>query len=209
MSRSKKKNSDYFGGFCLSAGYATRAAEFLHETLSSFSHEDFKKYVDEMHEIEHAADANMHEMMRFLAHEFMPPVEREDIVALAQELDNVVDAIDDIMRRIYMFDVSELRPGVLDFTDLIIRCCRTLEEAVTEFRNFKTSKTIHDKLVAVNTLESDGDALHSECIHRLFIEKVDARSTLIWMMLFDDFEMCLDACEDAAEVISSVIMKNS
>jgi uncharacterized protein Yka (UPF0111/DUF47 family) len=121
----------------------------------------------------------------------------------------VTDSIEDIMRRAYMFDIRELREGVLDFTELLIRCCKALEEAVREFRNFKTSKTIHDQLVAVNTLESAGDKLHAEYMRRLFQENASARTTLTWMTLYDGLENCLDACEDAADIIEGVIMKNS
>jgi predicted phosphate transport protein (TIGR00153 family) len=209
MGITRKNDYDYFAFFCVSAAHARKAAEYLHSSLQCFDSSRFETLVEEMHDIEHAADVDKHDMMKHLHREFLPPIEREDIVSLAQQLDDVTDAIEDVMRRVYMFDIRELRAGVLDFTELLIQCCKALEEAVREFRNFKTSKTIHDRLVAVNTLESAGDKLHAENMRRLFQENASARTTLTWMTLYDGLENCLDACEDAADIIEGVIMKNS
>lgn len=205
----KKKDTDYFEHFRMSAEYASSAAEYLDEILKGFNKESFHDQVTEMHAIEHKADANRHEMIEKLAKEFIPPIEREDIVALAQELDNVVDTIDEVVQFLYMFDVSEIRPDALVFSELIIRSCNALLEAVTEFRRFRSSKTLKGKLIAVNTLESEGDALHSESVLKLFKENAEAKMTLIWLKIYDAFEKCLDACEDAVDIIESVIMKNS
>jgi uncharacterized protein Yka (UPF0111/DUF47 family) len=205
----KKNDIDYFEYFCTSARYAGRAAAYLDEILNGFSKESFPKQVDEMHSIENAADATRHEMIEKLAKEFIPPIEREDIVALSQELDNVVDTLDEVVQYMYMFDVSEIRADALDFSKLIIRCCDALGEAVSEFRRFRKSKTLHDMLITVRTLESDGDALLSQSVRRLFLEEADAKTTMVWMRLFDCFENCLDACEDAVDIIESVVLKNS
>ena len=209
FNKKSKKDGDYFGYFAISSGYAVKAASYLHESLGNFDPNGFFEKTDVMHEIEHAADANNHEMVKNLVREFITPIEREDIIALSQQLDNVVDSIDDIMRKVYMFDIQSIRPGVLEFTALIIRCCEALHAAASEFRNFHTSKTLGDRLIDVNTIESDGDALHAKFMRDLFYEKADARETLIWMQVYDGLEACLDACEDAADIIESVIMKNN
>lgn len=209
MKRNNKKDTDYFEYFRRSAEYASKAAALLDEIIRTYNKASFREKVDMMHDLEHEADANRHSMIEQLAKEFIPPIEREDIVSLAQELDNVVDSIDDVVQRVYMFDIETIRPEAIQFTELIIRCCSALEEAVTEFRNFKSSKTLKEKLIRVNTLESEGDALHSESVRKLFIEHSDPRETLIWMKIYDGCEDCLDACEDAVDIIESVIMANS
>lgn len=209
MGKIKKKDTDYFEYFRISAEKAKAAAVFLDKSFRGFEKDNFGDRVDEMHEIEHEADANRHEMIERLAKEFLPPIEREDIVALAQELDNVVDAIDDVAQRTHMFNIDCIRDEALEFTELIICCCNALLEAVAEFRNFRHSKTIKNLLITVNTLESDGDALLSKSIQRLFREKTEPLTTIAWMNIFDGLEECLDACEDAVDIIESVIMKNS
>jgi uncharacterized protein len=204
-----RKDFDYFAYFSQSADYICQAAQYLHESLQSFDRSRFSDRMQVMHEIENQADATKHDMMKHLMREFIPPIDREDILDLAHELDNVVDALDDIMRRIYMFDVQSIRPESLQFTELILRCCAELKNVVEEFRSFKSSKTIQEKIVMVNTLESDGDLLHARCFHAMFSEGTSDRDLLIWSALFDEFEECLDACEHAGDVIESVIMKNA
>ncbi len=207
--KKNKKDSDYFDFFRISAQYASDAAKFLHEILTSFDKATFPDQTQKLHEIEHAADDNRHEMIARLAKEFIPPIEREDIVALAQELDNVVDMIDECAQCLYMFDVSEIRTEALAFSELMIRCTNALLEATTEFRSFRNSKTLKEKLIAVNTLESEGDVLYTESVRKLFLENADSRTTFVWIKLYDRFESCFDACEDAVDIIESVVMKNS
>ena len=207
--RERKKDFDYFDYFCTCADLICEAAAYLNQSMIEFSHSSFFEKVNVMHDIENKADSEKHVMTQQLLHEFIPPIEREDIIALAQQLDNVVDDIEDTMRRVYMFDVKEIRPEALKFTDLIVRCGESLKEVLQEFRNFKNSKSIRDMIVKVNTLESEGDVLHAECFHALFSSNVDTRTLLVWTNILEDFEMCLDACEDAVDIIESVIMKNT
>lgn len=205
----RKKGYDYFEYFCASARYACQAAEHLEKSLANFAPETCREKLEVMHHIENAADGFRHDMTQVLAHEFIAPIEREDIIELAQDLDNVVDAIDDVMRRVYMFNVQSIRPEAKQFSALITKCCHALLETIEEFRHFKKSQTIGKHIIEVNTLESDGDTLHAECIRKLFCGNEDALAIVAWMTLFEGFEECLDACEDAVDVIESVIMKNT
>lgn len=207
--KNRTKDYDYYGYFIKNAQFAFEAAKYLDESLARFDKETFGKRVAAMHKIENNADTEKHDMMQQLGHEFITPIEREDIVALSQQLDNVVDAIDDVMLRVDMLGVSQIRPETLNFTKLIIKCTGELLNTVTEFRSFKSSKKIRSSIVAVNTYESEGDGLHSKYIRDLYSSDADARTLLIWTNIFDDLELCLDACEDAIDIIESVIMKNS
>lgn len=207
--RIKKKDVDYFEYFCTSARIAAEAAKELDNIIRSYSRDSFKAGSDRIHELEHAADANRHKMIEALAKEFIPPIEREDIMSLSHQLDNVVDAIDDVALSMYMFNVESVRPEALMFSELIVRCCEALLDTVAEFRNFKNSKTLKEKVIAVNTLESNGDTLHTESVRKLFAEKTDPTETIVWMKIFDEFEDCLDACEDVVDIIEGVILKNS
>ena len=205
----KKKDYDYFEYFSKSADYICQAADYLHETLTHFDKNHFEERMNEMHKIENMADNLKHEMAKQLIHEFLPPIEREDILALAHELDDVIDALDDVMRRIYMFNVDSIHPGAIEFSNLIKKSSTELKAATVEFRNFKNLKSIKEHVVAVNTLESEGDNLHSKCFRQLFSSDTDTRSLIIWTTIYEDLENCLDNCEDAVDIIESVIMKNS
>ena len=207
--RDKKRDFNYFDYFSTCADLICEAADYLDSSIQNFQHASFQEKVEVMHEIENRADSEKHVMTQRLLHEFITPIEREDIVALAQQLDNVVDAIEDTMRRVYMFDVKEIRPEALKFAALIVECSRALREALRDFRNFKSAKGIREQIVRVNTLESQGDSLHAACFHALYSSNADTRTLLIWTNILEDFETCLDACEDAVDIIESVIMKNT
>lgn len=205
----KTKDYNYFDYFCTTADKICVAAKLLENTLANFDKASFKDKMAQMHALENEADSAKHEMTKRLMHEFLPPIEREDIIELGTTLDDIMDALDDAMRCIYIYDVSEIKEGALKFCRLISQCAVALKETTEEFRNFKSSKLIKEKLVAVNTFESDGDALHAELVHELFVDEQDTRKLLIWKNIYEDLEGCLDDCEDAADIIESVIMKNT
>ena len=205
----RKKDYDYFDFFVDSAAFACQAAAFLQSALKDFDAENLTTLVKDMHKIEHDADSIKHDMLRNLGHEFMTPIEREDIVALAQQLDNVTDAIEDVVQRLYMYDVTVMRSDVDEFTALIDSCAKALLVTVKEFKNFKKSKDIVANIVKVNSIESEGDALYVRCTRTLFSEDVGTKELITWMTLYDCLEKCLDACEDASDIIESVVMKNT
>ncbi len=207
--KTKNREFDYFEYFNTCADFICQAAEYLDNSIKHFNRETFFDCVNVMHKIENDADSNKHTMTSRLAHEFLPPIEREDIIALAGELDNVVDMIDDVMLRVYMFNVVRILPSVTEFSELIVKTAHKLKEAVAEFKNFKNSKNIRDKIVGVNTMESDGDILHARCLHDLYSSDIGARELIIWTFIFDELENCLDAAEHVVDIIETVIMKNS
>lgn len=209
MSRLGNKEFDYFENFLQCSEMASKAANYLYRSLSAFDPQLIETQVAEMHRIENDADMQKHEMLKKLAHEFMTPIEREDIVTLSQKLDDVVDAIEDVMGRVYIFNIKKIRPEVITFMELILKGCNALTTAVREFRNFKKSKTIHSFIIEVNSIESEGDKLYMEYMRKLFVEDNDMRERIVWMTMFECLEHCLDACEDAADIIESVIMKNT
>ena len=204
-----KNNYSYFETFVQMANCSCEAAQILSETLHNFDIDTLQDKLEEMHKIEHAEDLVKHEMMRRLVREFIPPIEREDIISLAQELDDVTDTIEDVLIRLYMFNTTTIRDEALEFCDVIIKCCEALKKAVEEFCNFKKSKTINSFLIEVNQLEEVGDKIYTDATHRLFVENSDPVEILRWRETFDRFEKCCDSCEDVTDVIEGIIMKNS
>ncbi len=205
----KKAGYDYFGSFIDYAACALRAARFLQDTLQNFDPATFPQRQDEMHAIEHEADQINHRTIDRLAKEFLPPIEPEDIAAISREFDDVVDALDDIMRLMGMLNVRALRPEIVEFCALAVECAQALGDLVAEFRHFKKSGKIQEKLIQINSLESRGDSLHYSAVQKLFIENGPVLDTIIWKEIFDDFEGYYDECEDVGDVIKNVVLKNS
>lgn len=204
-----KKKFDYFNYFKEVSDIICEAAEHLNDALHNFNEEDLQSEINIMHEIEHRADSARHGMIELLAHEFITPIEREDIVALAQQLDTVVDNMEDVLLRIYMFNVKEIKADAVEFSEIIIKCAKELDSVLEEFKNFKRSQIIKDKIVAVNNCESEGDKILVDGIRKLSLDESSEKELFIWTDIYEHMEECLDACEDVMDIIESVIMKNT
>ncbi|GAA0108160.1 DUF47 family protein [Clostridium tertium] len=204
-----RKGNDYFEMLSELVDYSCSAANLLHDTLLNFDVNEMKNKIGEMHNIEHAADLKKHDMMDKLLKEFITPIERGDIAELAHEIDNVTDAIEDILARIYMFNITSMRREALDFANVIIKNCNELKGLMKEFRNYKKSQEIQKLIVNINGLEEEGDKLYIMSIRNLYTTSKDPIELMTWTDTFKYFERCCDACETAANVVESVIMKNS
>ncbi len=204
-----KKHSEYFDIFVNMVGYCCRAADCLRDELNDFDPETLIERRLAMHTIEHEADEEKHRMMRKLAKEFVTPIEREDIIQLANEIDEVTDKIEDVLIRIYIYNLQEIRPEALQFAEVISNCTKALQTAMRELPNFHRSATLQDEIINVNTLEEQGDALYIDAMRALFTEQLDPVHVMAWSDLFDRLEECCDACEHVANVMESVVMNNS
>ena len=204
-----KKDSPYFNDFISMIELSCQAAEFLQKSLKNF---DSKKIEDQkaaMHKIEHEEDSIKHVMMKRLFKEFVPPIDREDIIDLAHELDNITDKIEDILIHMYMYNIKEIRQDAIKFSDVVVSCCHTLRQALKEFPNFSKSKVLMQQIIDVNTMESEGDVIYMEAVRKMYESSTDPIEISAWNKLFDLFEECCDACENVADLLESVVMKNS
>lgn len=205
----RKNEFDYFDNFVKISEYCCEAAKMLDEILINYNADTLEEKMKKMHSIEHAADLQGHEITRRLAKEFITPIEREDIVNLVHEIDDITDCIEDVLLHMYMYNVKEIRNDALRFSKLILQSCEELKLALVEFKSFRKSKEIHNKIVRVNKLEEDGDNLYTEAVRKLHMTETNPIELMTWTIAYNRLEKCCDACEEAVNVIESVIMKNS
>ena len=114
----KKEKNYYFETFIKSVSYCHDAAAMLRDCFDNYTSIDLPKSIEAMHDIEHAADEIKHEMMNRLVKEFLPPLEREDIVELAHAIDDVTDSIEDVLLGMYMSNTTELREDAKTFAKI-------------------------------------------------------------------------------------------
>lgn len=205
----KNKSYNYFNKFVELADYSCKCAEILHDTLVHFNPASLNTKLEELHNIEHAGDMAKHEMMKRLASEFIAPIEREDIITLSNYIDDITDTIEDVLILIHMFNVKSIKPEALEFTTLINKCCNALKLALQEFNNYKKSATLHTKVVEVNDFEEVADEFYYSTVHNLYLTSKDPIELLIWTRIYDKLENCCDRCENAANIVESIAMKNS
>jgi predicted phosphate transport protein (TIGR00153 family) len=204
-----KKDSKYFDACVEMVNHSCEAAEFLQKILNNYNPDAIKEDLEKMHEIEHAGDIKKHSMTKSLSKEFITPIEREDIMEMADAIDTVTDKIEDVALRLYMFNIREIREDAKTNAEVIVKCTNALRDALKEFHNFRKSKTIHDLVVEVNRLEEEADQLYIAAVRHLFKTVDNGMEAASWNQLFHYMEDVCDACEDASDVIESVIMKNS
>lgn len=205
----RKKGDKYYDMFVEMVDYSCEAALYLKKIIDDYNPDDIKEHLKKMHDIEHNGDIKRHAMTKALAKEFITPIEREDIMQMADAIDNVTDKIEDVALRLYMFNIREIREDAKKNADVIVKCTDALREALKEFGNFKKSKIILEKLVEINSLEEEADQLYIMAVRHLFKSVDDGVTAVSWNHVFHYMEDVCDSCEDAADVIESVIMKNS
>ena len=206
----KQHTNEYFEGFVLGMESACKAAEYLERLVESYDPEKLGEQVEEIHAIEHEADLNKHTLMQKLAKEFITPIEREDIILLLQQIDNVTDFIEDVVRKMFMYNAKSMRAEAQEFAAIIKQCCYESRDALKELPGFqRNSERLFQAIVKVNDYEEQGDRLHCAAMRRLYCENAESLERITWTKLFDWMEACCDACEDVMESVELVVMKNS
>lgn len=205
----KKDEYNYFDEFIKNSNYIVESAEILKETLKEYNTNNLEKNIEKVHKLENEADYTLHNMRNYLIKDFLPPIDREDIVLIGHRLDDVEDCIDEILINFNILNISEIRDDVLEFTDLLIKCCEALKEAVINFKNFKKMDLIKEKVIEVNYLEEQGDRLFEKAMKKLYKEEKNPLEIIKWTTMYNCLENTVDACEKVSDELEDVIMKNS
>ena len=204
-----KKTNEYFLLIEQQAANCVEAAALLENILTEYSAAGMAVRRVEMHAVERRADGICHDIRNRLSAAFITPIDQEDILHLAQLLDDVTDALDEVALECYMFRLAELPAGAPAFAGLTRRCVGKLCEAAIELRNFRSSGRLRALLAKVNTLEEQADDAYATAIHDLFAEDAAPRTLIAGKAIFDCMEACCDLCGHAADVMDQIIIKNT
>ncbi len=205
----KKKYNNYFLMLESLMEISCRAARELERILADFRVERLDEDMKKLHAIEHEADEQKHHLVNELVREFITPIEREDIMAITDQIDDVTDAIEDVLLKIYMFNIQHIQDDAVLFAGIIKKCCDKLLNVFQEFVNFKKPKSLLEAIIELNRLEEQGDALYIKAVRKLYLTQKDARATTVWTEIYNVMETACDTCEHVADLVEHVIMKNS
>ena len=128
---------------------------------------------------------------------------------LGQNIDEITDKVEDVLFRIYFNHIDSIRPDALEMIRVIIRCCEAVRDLMTEFADFRRSKTLRDHIIRINTMEEEADNLFIASMYKLHAETDHPVQIIIWREVYIYLEKCADACEHAADVVESILLKNS
>lgn len=204
-----KGDKFYFENYIECATLAKKAANYLVKCLQNYDYSKIETMLEEMHTFEHSADKKKHQMNQKLAKAFVTPVEREDLDLLSHQLDNVLDTLEEVLQKLYIYNIKAIEPSAIQYANNIVKACDLLCEIMSEFENFKKSKKIHSLIVACNDVEEECDKLYLTSMHNITKNSTDVLTTIAWYKIYDCFEACADACEHVGECVGSIIMKNT
>lgn len=204
-----KEKNDYFKLIEEQVGYCVKAAALLAEIMEDYDPAAIDRQRQRMHEIEHQADEIHHSILSKLSVEFITPINQEDILQLVQITDDITDAIDEVVLELYMFHVVQLPEAAKAMVEAVNRCVGALHQAARELRSYKRPDTLRGLLIKVNDIESEGDQLYIQALHRLFASDADCKTLISSKAIYEGLENCCDLCEHASDVIEQIIIKNT
>ena len=171
---------------------------------------DFDKraaIISRIEDLEHMNDELTHRIFTELGRNFITPFDREDIHYLASALDDICDYTFATAKKINFYKINPNDQGIQKMADLIEQGCDQIRNAVKELRNMKNMRKITDALVKVNSIENQADDIFDLSIDRLFETEPDAKEVIKKREIYQVMEVVTDKCEDAANVIESIIIK--
>src|SRR5580704_6561504 len=180
----------YFELFEEAGQNATRAADLLERMLVNFP--DTRELAGEI--------------LDRLNHTFVTPIDREDILALASALDDIVDYIEEVADYLGLYQIEAPMDQAISLARVLNRACRELGEAIPLLRGFRD---LSQHTVEVNRLENEGDRITREAVASLFDAPIDPMVVIRWKDLFERLEEAIDSTEHVAYILEGIVIKNS
>ena len=204
-----KVKNDYFKLIEEQFSHSVKAAELMEDIFCNFSKDTIVDRMNEMHEVERAADRALRSISENLSREFITPIDQSDIYRIANQLDNVTDWMDECVMNLHMYDMDVLPEHAVEMAKTAARGVKALAEAVKELRNFKKPEALMARILEVNAIESEADAQLMNAVNHLFRTETDYKKLISGKILYEALEHCTDVCEHVADLFERVIIKNS
>ncbi|MFN2471209.1 MAG: DUF47 domain-containing protein [Gaiellaceae bacterium] len=198
------RKREFFDLLAQSAANAVDISRLLVHLLDRFP-ENGAELIGQIKEREHRGDRLTHEVVGLLNRTFVTPFDRDDIYRLAGALDDVCDNVDEAADNLGSYGASRVPPKAREQADVILRSAIKLDEAVQRLDGFKDSSEALDELRA---LEDEGDRLLSDGVGELFRNEENPVSIIRWKDIHERLEEAVDACENAADVLEAILVKN-
>ena len=201
------REEKFFELFEEGAHNIVEAAQILKELI--YTWENIEPTVAEIKEMEHKGDNITHEIIARLHRTFVTPFDREDIALLTKSLDDVMDFIDAVAGTMLLYKVGCPGKRAKELADIIIQATVEVEKAVLDLRHRKKLKQILDRCVEINRLENAADVVYRAAVAELFEDSTDMAHVIKWREIYEHMESATDRCEDVANVLEGVALKNA
>jgi predicted phosphate transport protein (TIGR00153 family) len=204
MFRLIPREEKFFEMFEASARNIYRGAYLLKEMMEQYR--DPEKQSDAIMEVEHQGDTITHDIIHKLNQTFITPIDREDIYALSSALDDVLDLIESVSDRMVMYKIKEPTETAKRLAVIIFK---SAEEIVKGVGLLKALGDVRPYCIEINRLENEADRISRDAVADLFENVRDPIQVLKWKELYEHLEEATDRCEDVANILENIVLKNS
>jgi len=201
------REQKFFDLFEESAKNIIKASQALKEMLDSWQFIDSR--VAEITELEHGGDSITHQVMSLLHRTFVTPFDREDIALLAHTMDDIIDFVHATADSMFIYKVTSPTQRAKELADIIVQGAIEVEKAVRGLRHKSEFKHILESCVEINRLENAADRIYRAAIGELFDNTSDIPQIIKWREIYEHMESATDRCEDVADVLEGVALKNA
>jgi len=197
------KEHDYFRMFSELAANLDAAAQLLVKFMNDGDRQSIAAAILEH---EHVGDKIVHDIVRRLNKSFITPIDREDIYDLVATADEVLDAIEEAVGLVIIYRIDEITTYARRQAEIIAKATPILRECMD---NLEKPKGLDERVIAVNSLENDGDRIEREAIASLFEGDTKCTDIIKWKDIYETLESAIDECEHVANVIESIVLKHN
>ena len=201
------KDKVFYGLFEEVADNVAKMSKLLITTVGEPDFDKRQGFISQLEDLEHANDELTHRIFTELGRNFITPFDREDIHYLATSLDDIADTIYAAAKKINFYKVNPNDLGIQKLAEIIDQSATLVKNAVTSLRDMKNLRQMTESLVKINSLENQADDVFDMSIERLFETEPDAKEVIKKREISTVMEIATDKCEDAANVIESIIIK--
>ncbi len=201
------KEENFFELFEELANKIEEGGQFFLEMTRNRDYSESK--VVRLKELEHEADGITHKTYERMHKTFLTPIDREDIYALVNKMDSIMDVIEATAVRIYMYKVKKPDDEIIKQAEILFQAIKKIKGVVHGLRDMKNSQMILDGCVEINTLENAGDVVLRTIITNLFIKEQDAIELIKWKEIFERIEEAIDVCEDVSNIVEGIVLKHA
>lgn len=204
-----KDKKVFFPLFEQAAHNAVTMAAMLVETVNSTNADTREDLIKQIDRLENKGDEITHQLHLELGKNFITPFDREDIHSLASAIDDVADNIQGAANRMSLYRIDDYNDHIKKLSDLILQGCNELEKAVKELKDLKNVRNIADSCIRINSVENQADQIFDRAVADLFLYETDAIRLIKYKEILSSLETATDMCEDAANVMESILVKNA
>jgi hypothetical protein len=201
------REQKFFDLFEESTRNIVKAAQGLKEMIDSWQFIDSR--VAEITELEHQGDSIAHQIISLLHRTFVTPFDREDIALLAHTMDDIMDYIHATADAMFIYKISSPTQRAKELADIILQGACEVEKAVRGLRHKSEFKQILERCVEINRLENMADRVYRAAIGELFDNTSDITQIIKWREIYEHMESATDRCEDVADALEGVALKNA